>query len=242
MNRKLSVAVLLAAVTMLGFVASAGAVDGVIEINQAKVMAAGGFPYVITSTGSYRLTSNLTVSAASTDAIDVNAPSVTIDLNGFSIFSFVATSANAISGNYGGITVENGTVTGFGRGVSLSSQSIVRNVHADSNSNVGIGVVSSSVVQGCTANGNGNYGIVGSGSGDVISGNTANGNGGVGVGIDALGNGSLVAGNTAVVNSGFGLYLGSNTGYRENVMLDNTPNVGGTGTSMGNNLCNGVIC
>src|SRR5271154_6955032 len=197
MNRKLTTAGLVAALTMLGFVASAGAVDGVIEINQAKVMAAGGFPYVITSTGSYRLTSNLTVSAASTDAIDVNAPSVTIDLNGFSIFSFVATSANAISGSYSGTTVENGTVTAFGRGVNIGAQSIVRNVHADSNSNVGIGVGANSVVQGCTANLNTNYGIVGTAAGDMISGNTANGNTGVGVGIFVEGRTGLVIGNTA---------------------------------------------
>jgi hypothetical protein len=40
---------------------------------------------VLTLAGSYRLTSNLVVPDANTDAIDVNADEVTIDLNGFSI-------------------------------------------------------------------------------------------------------------------------------------------------------------
>jgi hypothetical protein len=74
------------------------AVDGVIEINQAKVKAGGGhFPFVITQPGSYRLTSNLDVtdatarasgvSAENTTAISVptGVDNVTIDLNGFAI-------------------------------------------------------------------------------------------------------------------------------------------------------------
>jgi hypothetical protein len=57
-------------------------VDGTIEINQAKVMANGGFPYVISASGSYRLSGGLTV-PASTDGINVTAAKVAIDLNGF---------------------------------------------------------------------------------------------------------------------------------------------------------------
>ena len=40
---KLSAAVLVAAATLFAFAAPAGAVDGTIEINQAKVLAAGAF-------------------------------------------------------------------------------------------------------------------------------------------------------------------------------------------------------
>jgi len=68
---KLSAAIFFAAAAVLGFAASAGAVDGTIEINQAKVLAAGGFPYLIGTSGSYRLTGNLTVSSNGTDAIEV---------------------------------------------------------------------------------------------------------------------------------------------------------------------------
>jgi hypothetical protein len=33
---------------------NAHAIDGVIEINHAKIMAAGGYPYTISQPGSYR--------------------------------------------------------------------------------------------------------------------------------------------------------------------------------------------
>ena len=61
------------------------AADGVIEINQASVEAAGGFPFEITQAGSYRLTGNLEVDDVDTTAIWVRASYVTVDLNGFSI-------------------------------------------------------------------------------------------------------------------------------------------------------------
>ncbi len=80
----------------------ARAVDGVIEINQAKAKVGGVtpgdtplFPVTISQSGSYRLTSNLDVTDASarpsgtlaenTTAIQVTADNVTIDLNGFMI-------------------------------------------------------------------------------------------------------------------------------------------------------------
>jgi len=40
-------------------VPAALAVDGTVLINQATVLAAGGFPYRITQSGSYRLSGNL---------------------------------------------------------------------------------------------------------------------------------------------------------------------------------------
>lgn len=83
MKREKLVAVFFAAVIVLGFAASAGAVNP-IKIDQVTVLAAGGFPYKIKTSGSYILTSNLT-NSKSTDAIDVTAAQVTLDLNGFEI-------------------------------------------------------------------------------------------------------------------------------------------------------------
>lgn len=67
------------------------AVDGVIEINQARALAGGvtpgdaaGFPVDINQSGSYRLTSDLSVDKDAT-AIQIIANNVAIDLNGFSI-------------------------------------------------------------------------------------------------------------------------------------------------------------
>src|SRR5271154_1653611 len=124
----------IAAMAMLAFAAPAGAVDGTIEINQAKVMASGGFPYVISAANtSYRLTGSLSVPAG-IDGIDVTASNVTIDLNGFSIKApgdsgITVTGINASAQS--DVTVENGTATGFAVGIQVGSASIVRNMHAD---------------------------------------------------------------------------------------------------------------
>src|ERR1700676_1132831 len=134
MKREKLAAVFFAAAMMLGLSASAGAVDGTIEINQATVLAAGGFPYKIGASGSYRLTGNLTLPSGS-DGIDVSASYVTIDLNGFSIVGAGGTSAiSAQSNALVGTTIENGTVTGFGGfGVAVAQFSVVRNVNAIAN-------------------------------------------------------------------------------------------------------------
>jgi hypothetical protein len=239
MNREKMAAVFFAAVMVLGLAASAGAVDGTVEINQAKVLAAGGFPYTISNTGSYRLTGNLTVSGTNVDAIDVNASHVTIDLNGFSIIG--SGSGAGINGQISfptSLTVENGTVTGFFTGVQIGASSVVKSVHADANKpGFGIFAGNSAVVQGCSANGNG-AGIDG-GPGSVISGNTANNN--TGDGIECGGYGCVISGNGIVNNGTVGIFAeDATTGYGGNV-LKNTTNVSG-GTSLGHNLCSGVVC
>src|SRR5712671_2732381 len=106
---------------------SAFAVDGVVLINQASVNAAGGFPYKITVSGSYKLSSNL-VLAGTTDVIQVQADNVTIDLNGFSIIGPVTCTGvspcsgpffigNGIQSTNNNMTLRNGTIQGMGRGV-----------------------------------------------------------------------------------------------------------------------------
>lgn len=216
-------AVFCAAVTVITFGASAGAVDGTIEINQAKVLAAGGFPYVVSNPGSYRLTGNLTVPSTTLDAIDVKASYVTIDLNGFSIIgpNDPIAGGNGISSFLPGpsatsTTVENGTVTGFNIGVFVGPSSIVRNVHADGNSASGI----RSFGNGCVFSGN----------------TTSSGNNGIYCGGQAC----LISGNTVVGTTTGIVANDATTGYGGNV-LKNTTNVNG-GTSLGNNLCSGVVC
>jgi len=115
---------------------SAHATDGVLEINQVKLDAAGG-TYVISQPGSYRLTSNLTQHDANTIAIRIAASNVTLDLNGFSIIGpntcragqSVAANCDFVLGavgigtvnangapytNYGATTVKNGVISGMG--------------------------------------------------------------------------------------------------------------------------------
>jgi len=263
MKRKLSAAAFSIVLMVFGFAASAGAVDGTIEINQAKVLAAGGFPYAISVSGSYRLTGNLTV-PVSTNAINVSAANVTIDLNGFLITGPGSTSTIPIginSAGQSGVTVENGAISGFGLGVQVGLFGIVRNMHTDKNGN-GIFGGLNSVIEGCTANnstqsggsgiscdgvcvisgntvnGNPNLGIFCVANGCVISGNTANANGTTG--INCSGSGCLISGNTVFKNI-IGISADdTTTGYGGNV-LKNTTNVSG-GTSIGNNLCSGTVC
>lgn len=110
-----------------GLGAVAHAVDGTFLISQNLVNASGGFPYTINQPGSYRLSSNLTVPDQNTNAINITADNVTLDLNGFSIIGPVVctgapptcspANASGIGVNASGrtnVTVMNGTVRGMG--------------------------------------------------------------------------------------------------------------------------------
>lgn len=132
----------------------AGAVDGAIEINQARALAGGvttsdapGFPVSLLQSGSYVLTGNLTVPDANTNAIEVFADNATIDFAGFGIYgpAFCVENAGAVSCSNGGTgvgvlattfpneadgtVVKNGTISGMGDyGVRLLQRSHVDNM------------------------------------------------------------------------------------------------------------------
>lgn len=93
--------------------ACAFAVDGVVLINQATVTAAGGFPYAISTSGSYKLSGNLLVPNG-VNGIQISVSSVTLDLNGFSITSADtsgSTSLLQIAGAVRSITVRSGVLS-----------------------------------------------------------------------------------------------------------------------------------
>jgi hypothetical protein len=71
-------------------------------------------PFTISQPGSYYLTSNLEFTAASGDAITVNADNVTIDLNGFTLSSTAAVTGSciALGANRSQLSVTNGFITG----------------------------------------------------------------------------------------------------------------------------------
>jgi hypothetical protein len=212
MKQKILVSAIFAASVVLGFAASARAVNGVVEINQTKVLAAGGFPYQINAAGSYRLTSNL-LPTPGASAIVVNNNNVTIDLNGFTIWQVNSGGIGIDSSSHGPTTVENGIVTGFQFGVRVALNAIIRNVQAISNSSVGIWVGynvnngANGLVEGCTANNNAG-GIYCQGNSCRFVGNVANNN--TQNGLYCLGNGCLITGNTANNNGGTG--IGCNNG------------------------------
>jgi hypothetical protein len=137
-----------AAAALLGIAAVAAANDGVVELNQAKIEAAGGFPYTIGHPGSYVLTSNLTVVEKVT-ALTIAASGVSLDLNGFSIVGSGigcpgSESAIGVSGTLNQIVIENGIVEGFCFGIMLSAATEVRvermNVTTLGNSSIFTGV------------------------------------------------------------------------------------------------------
>jgi hypothetical protein len=134
-------------------------------IDQAKALAGGvtpgdapGFPVQINKPGSYRLTSNLDV-PLHVQAIQVTAPGVTIDLNGFVVSSivecrqdFYATPVNCnlvnVAGanlfNQAGIStsrydtaVRNGMVRGFS-GHGLYGVQHIENMHIAQNLGAGV--------------------------------------------------------------------------------------------------------
>jgi hypothetical protein len=113
------------AAAVLGLCAApAFASDGAIELSQARIEAAGGFPYTISQPGSYRLTSDLAV-PANTTGLRINADRVYLDLGGHAIDGpFSCGIGNCVQGTAAGIealggadetTVLNGTVSGFTR-------------------------------------------------------------------------------------------------------------------------------
>lgn len=237
---------------------------GQVTINQSKANAGNvtpgdgaGFPVTISRPGSYRLTSNLTVSGVNRTAIRVNADNVSIDLSGFVIRGPVVCSEFGASlscsprgfgrgidaPNSSGTVVSDGEVQGMGIGLALGTggttleganrveQVTVRNSF-DSGMSVQGGIVTR-----CIANSNGGDGIFVSG-GTVIN-NMAVGNRAAGITVGETG---TVLDNNASFNGGTGLALGSQrVGYGNNVLSGNNIDVSG-GTQIGTNLCGGAIC
>jgi parallel beta-helix repeat protein len=180
-------------------------------------------------------------------------------LNGIYCKGDAFSAANCkISGNTATL---NGQSVDGGSGIVAGSESVIEDNTVNGNFDEGI-VASSSTISGNAVNGNGKAGIVAS-AGSVVSSNTANGNGkassctplGGGITVVSQTNcgvgagGVLAIGNTASDNAGFGIDLGGDptNGYQNNVAFGNKetqpPTVSGQinpGTSLGNNLCNGV--
>ncbi len=255
-----------ALMALLALAPAAWAVDGVIEINHAKALAGGvtasdtpGYPVTINSTGSYRLTGNLTVPDENTDGIVVSANDVSIDLNGFSIIGPVTCSGSPptcphASGTGSGVevtfpslvtgtSVKNGSITGMGRyGVGLGYGAKVTNLRARWNLAGGVLVGEGSTVSRNRVDENG-LGGISSSSGSVVSGNTVRGNGSHGI---LVGSGSTVSDNTVRSNGvgvgDYGLWLsGVDSAYSGNVISDNSGGtVFGTAVQLGPNACNGT--
>lgn len=166
----------------------ASADDGVLEINQACAANDGcfsgdpaGFPVQITNSGSYVLTSNLDVTAATdppnTDGIFVEVSEVTIDLNGFSIIGPVTCDGLPVSscsqtgsgsgvsslisqgGTADSVSVSNGTIRGLGNhAIDLQTNSRAINLVVTENGGAGL-AMNSGLIEDVVASRNGDHGI-----------------------------------------------------------------------------------
>jgi hypothetical protein len=211
-------------VVVLALGAVAQAVDGVIEINQARAEAGSvtatdlpGFPVTIGVPGAYRLTGHLDVTRtpvpANATAIRIEASDVTLDLNGFAIVGPTICGGVPFACPSGGtgdlvrsvgqqrVVVRNGFVRGAGsRGLFLGARSTVEGLTVSSCAVGGISTGGGSRIVGNAAIENGGFGIAVSSG--LIQGNIASSN--VEGGISAGGTGH-VSENTVEANLGVGI-------------------------------------
>ncbi len=202
-----ALAALLFTAVMSALAPGALAVDGTVLINQSTSVNGlpgcqhSGFPIQICQPGSYRLSGSITVSDTNTDAIDIAASDVSLDLNGFRIVGPCSASRACVGNGVqapetGNISVFNGTVRGFNFGIYIGKNSHVEKVQALDNHLIGIDVDSGSIVTGSVANDNGGVGI--SVTNGTINNNTANNNGEYGIQAQCP---SSIVGNTMAGNA-----------------------------------------
>jgi hypothetical protein len=185
----------------------------------------GSLPYVIKSSGSYELQSDLTY-AGNTNAIEVNADNVVINLNGFSVKNTGEGVFGVIIQGNANLTVRTGSILGFQAAVVLAGpQSKALDLQLVNNV-FGVQVFSRNCsVQDCfiigtgpQKNGNGIQ-LLKSASGVLVKGNQVSEF--VVALLSSVGSGSESAfiGNY-VANSGYGLALSSNDVYQGNVVTN----------------------
>jgi hypothetical protein len=248
------------AFALLIMAGQAPAAEGVIEINQTVVTAAGGFPFKITAPGAYQLTSNLTIASGLVNAINVLAAPVTIDLNGFTITG-ASGDASGIVDNVGELIVRNGTIQKVDVGVdSFPGPTIISNL-TTANTTAGLSVADARVdrysAQATST------GLACNGNVCLIDGATIDATGAAAVGvvmtpakgslidsrITSSGDGVRTTGSAVVVGNAItisgtankAINLGGGGGYGENSILTPASSVCVSGgVSMGDNFCNGV--
>lgn len=238
---------------------AAMAVDGVIEINQARALAGGvtptddpGFPVTLDHGGSYRLTGDLTFDGNG-GAIDVtgNGPEVMLDLNGFSITQTGTICCMGVYSTGRRLHVRNGSIVGFATAIYASGPADVESMYVSGLGSNGVGiygglysvvststaelfangihVLAGSVVRGCTSDQNSSNGIVAE-DGSTVVGNNVGANGGYGVQVTT---GVTLLDNTIRYSGKVGIYFGGTAnGYGRNVLTSNNQGnaqVGGPG-------------
>lgn len=183
----------------------------------------GGFPIILSATGSYQLAQNITIpDGCANDGIDITADNVTLDLGGFAL---TGAAAGAIGINematHVGATIRNGTVQGWPTGdISGDGMNTIDGVRALNSLGYGISVGDGSDVRNCLAGGNHATGVYAAGKSVSISHCVVTGSTGgfvFGVGIYVNGGGSRVEGNDIYLST-----IGVLVGNFANTIADNT--------------------
>jgi hypothetical protein len=211
---------------LFAFAPAARAVDGIVLINQSTITngltgcpTGGHFPIVICQSGSYRLSGNLTVPDANTDAIHITADNVTLDLNGFAILG-------PVTCKLGTLPVQCST-TGSGVGItSVHSNNIaLSNGAINGMGRAGI------YLTGFFPNGNGNGARI---DGLRVANNADPAYGGIVA--DAQYEGVIISNCTITTNAGSGILAPSGT-----VNLNTVSYNGGVGINGGLGIVSGVV-
>jgi hypothetical protein len=253
--------ILLLLAVVVGGAGPVGAVDGVIEINQAKAMAGGlngslvsdppGFPVSITQPGSYRLTGDLTVPDGNTTAISIPVTAdVSLDLGGFAIRGPNLVNDNpacsAGGTGYGIVSDANPTVVRNGSVIGMGSEGIriggadsrieaVRVVH---NCGAGVHILNeAAMVIESQARRNRFQGFV-LGEASLVKDSVAYDN--MGDGISAFGQGSSVLGCVVGRNRGVGISASSDTGIGHTTFWNNSLGAVTGGKNLDCNVINAV--
>jgi hypothetical protein len=265
MKRHLNFTSLASAACVLLAATAASQAQAQVTIDQNKAMSGGvsrgdapGFPITLSAPGSYKLMSNLSVPMGTT-GIAITASGVSLDLNGFGIYS-VTNSCNGAgatlqcmvtSGADNGIEasagvtdtrVQNGSIGFFGgAALKLNERSMVMRLRAFTNGGIGVSVGADSLVAEVSAYRSASHGISAL-NGALIVDSQADGNAknGVQVGLGVLG--GLVVNSRAGGNGKDGMHSFSTYTNFANNIVDGPAAIISGGLQTAGNFCNGTPC
>ena len=148
---------------------------------------------IINKSGSYVLNGNIVNKRVNAASVSVTVPNVTINLQGFSITSTVASPAGIDATGQSNVVVTNGIISGFGGPAIIAGPA--------------------ATISGITATGNGSG--ISCGPGCLARGNVLQGNSGVGLNFSDASSGYL--GNVLQGNNSGGAQVGGGTSLGQNL-------------------------
>jgi hypothetical protein len=178
-----------------------------IAINAINTPGSGGYQFVISAPGNYFLSTNFFLSNSNLSCIDVTAPGVTIDLNGFRIVCTGGIGSNIgimIEAAADSCFVKNGSIADFEIGFESAGIGGTASKLNVSGCAIGMYIGGGWTVDSCNVHNNPEGGISTSDGGCSIANCVVNHNGGDG--IDTTGDGNSISHCVTDFNAGDGIY------------------------------------